>query len=94
MPTAHKPRLRWGCIGLWTLILYISLSNRSLTVRIAEMKVTYQTPKERHGFASHTALLSSYKSRLPIAAPKRSRFDDLDECRDVDMRRIEPCKFD
>lgn len=79
---------------LCTLLFTCAFLMHAIYTRCAEIKLTYQTPKERQFQFSPSAFVTTYKHRLPIAAPKRSRFDDADECADVDMRRIAECKFD
>ena len=78
---------------LCTILFTCAFLMHAIVSRLYEIRTTYQTPKERHVFSS-PALFASYKQRLPIAATKANRFTDLDDCDDVDMRRIAACKFE
>ncbi len=76
---------------LCTILFTCAFLIHAIYSRMADIKVTYQTPKERL-FTSYQ--FAGYHNRLPVAAPKSRRFDDLDDLEDVDMKRIGACKFD
>jgi hypothetical protein len=81
-------------LGLLSTILFTcAFLIHAIYSRMAEIKVTYQTPKESL-FATAYHPLSGYQNRLPISTSKYSRIEDLDDCDDVNMKRIGACKFD
>ncbi len=77
---------------LCTILFTCAFLIHAIYSRMAEIKVTYQTPKERLFRSPYQ--FAGYQNRLPVAAPKSRRFDDLDDMDDVDMKRIGACKFD